>query len=178
VGSVTRKTNPVAVKGILQTGLRSDFDNKGRLARGRTGVMCNVWGSIGHVENTFIQRHTGNVHVVVDVNEWWLQLGAQCFDKFDVGVKAFVSAGSAVVFANVNPYLTTILPLTVVSKIMIHHPMSIDFIRRTQQVQDQDDAVCGRNHNTLKFWAGWINIYSPECNEWHAAGGRADVHTW
>jgi hypothetical protein len=65
------------------------------------------------------------------------------------------------VFANVNPYLTTILPLTVVSEITTHRPMSVDFVRRIRQVQDQDDAVCGRNHNTLKLRAGWINIYSP-----------------
>jgi hypothetical protein len=90
VGSVTHKTNPVAFKGILRTGLRNDFDNKGRLARGRTGVMCNVWGSIGQVKNTFIQRLAGNVRVVTDINEWWLQFGTQCFNKFDVGAKAFV----------------------------------------------------------------------------------------
>jgi hypothetical protein len=159
---VTRETNCAAVEGILQTGLRNDFDNKGRLASGRTGVVCNIWGSIGQVENTFIRRHTRNVHVVIDINEWWIQFGAQCLNRFDVGVKAFASAGGAVVFVNVNPYLATILPLTVVSEIMMRRAMSVDFIRRTQQVQDQDDAVRGRNHSTLKLRAGWINIYSPE----------------
>jgi hypothetical protein len=33
VGSVTHKTNGVAVEGILQTGLRNGFDNKGRYVR-------------------------------------------------------------------------------------------------------------------------------------------------
>jgi hypothetical protein len=47
VGSVTRETNGVAVEGVLQTGLRNDFDNEESLARGRTAVVCDVWGSIG-----------------------------------------------------------------------------------------------------------------------------------
>jgi hypothetical protein len=31
-----------------------------------------------------------------------------------------------------------------------------------EEVQDQDDAECGRNHNTAKLRAGWFNIFSPE----------------
>jgi hypothetical protein len=173
VGSVTHKTNGVAAKGILQTGLRNDFVNRGRLARGRTGVVCNIWGSIDQVKNTFIQRHTENVRVVIDINEWWLQFGTQCFNRFDVGVKAFVSTGGAV-FANVKPYITTILPLTVVSKIMMRRPMSADFIRRIQQVQGQDDVVCGRNHITTKLRAGWINIFSLDL----AMNGMPPADTW
>jgi hypothetical protein len=74
----------------------------------------------------------------------------------------FVSVGGAVLFANVNPYIATLLPLTVMSKIMMNHPMSTDFIRRIQRVQDQDDFAYGRNHNTTKLRAGCINIFSPE----------------
>jgi hypothetical protein len=61
-------------------------------------------------------------------------------NRFDVGVKAFVSAGGAMVFAIVSPYITTILPLGVVSKIMMRHPMSEEFIRRIQRVQG-DNAM-------------------------------------
>jgi hypothetical protein len=162
VGGVTRKTNAVAVEGILQTGLRSDFDNKGRLTRGRSSIMCYIWGSVDQVRDTFLQRSSGNVRVVIDVGEWWNQLGSESFDKFNIGVKVFVIAGGAVLFDNIDPYIATVLPLTVVSKVMMNHQVSDDFIRRVQEVQDQDDAEYGRNRNTAKLRAGWFNIFSPE----------------
>jgi hypothetical protein len=125
--------------------------------------MCNAkrLGSIDQIRNTFIQRHAGNVHVVIDLEKWWYLMGAQGSNRSDVGVKAFGSAAGAMVFANVNPYITTVLPLGVVSKIMMRHPTSEDFVRRIQRVQDERDAENGRYHNTLMSRAGWINIYSP-----------------
>jgi hypothetical protein len=74
----------------------------------------------------------------------------------------FVSAAGAALFANVNPYIATVLPLSVVSKIMTNHPANEEFVRNVQDVQDRDGAKYGRNHNPSKLRAGCFNIFSPE----------------
>jgi hypothetical protein len=113
--------------------------------------MCDIWGSIDQVRDTFVQRSSGDACVVINVYGWWSEFGSDGFDKFDVSAKMFVSAGGAVLFANVGPYIATVLPLSVVSKIMMSHPANEEFVRRVQEVQDRDDSEYGRNRNPSKL---------------------------
>jgi hypothetical protein len=107
VGSVTHKTNDVAVKDILRTGLRNDYDKDGRLNEGRSSIMADPWGSVDQVKNAYYQRSSGNVRVVLNVIRWWSDFGYDGYDKFECGVEMCVTGAGAILFANVRPCIST-----------------------------------------------------------------------
>jgi hypothetical protein len=113
IGEPAHKANDGAMPGILAQGLRSDPG--GEIAR--TGIMCDPYGPNEDRTNTFTQRERGNVHVVVHCHEWWIEHGRHRLEHPDVAVYCLITGAGALLFANVDPYTATVLPMSCIRSV-------------------------------------------------------------
>jgi hypothetical protein len=82
--------------------------------------MADPWGSTDKCKNLYLQRARDNVHIVIAVDRWWEHLGEQFYYHAETGVRAFITGAGAVLFANVDPFIATVVPVTVTRRIRMH----------------------------------------------------------
>jgi hypothetical protein len=174
VGNVTRKTNAVAVKGIMQSGLRSDFNQRGD-QRGRTGVMANPFGNGDLCKNMCLQRGEGRVRILISMHLWWHMFGIH--EDRSCDVRVYAAGSGALLFANVNPYIATVISTDLFVKVLMHHAVNDSFTRtmRESGVQDSDDPTYGSACPMPAYRRNWFSVFSRPLAD--ASLPPADTHT-
>jgi hypothetical protein len=92
--------------------------------------MCDPFGPNDARTNMFLQREKCNVRVVVYLLEWWQSHGKWRLVRPDVGVYCLAAGAGAILFANVSPYIATVIPMSCVSAIWMRYPFGGHFLTR------------------------------------------------
>jgi hypothetical protein len=129
-----RETNDKAMVGILAHGLRNDAGGE----LGRTAVVCDPLG-LDERTDIFLQRKRGSVHVVVFLFEWWGKYGQDRLARPNVAVYCLVTGAGAILFANANPYVATVVPMTCVIAIWMRYPFGDHFSRAMRLGSNPED---------------------------------------
>jgi hypothetical protein len=116
-----------AMVGILATGLRNDIGGE----VGRTAIMCDPYGPNDLRGNMHLQRERGNVRVVICIRLRWELFGATRCNHPDIGVCAYITGAGAILFANTNLYIATVIPMSCVTVVWMHYPFDDHFVGQT-----------------------------------------------
>jgi hypothetical protein len=143
--------------GILAHGLRNDVGGE----VGRAAVARDPFGPNDALSNMFLQRERGNVCVVVYLPEWWQSHGKWHLVRPNVGVYCLTTGAGAILFANVSPYIATVIPMSCVSAIWMRYPFGDHFSRAMRLGSNPDGceygALLGPKHRTR-----WFSVRGPE----------------
>jgi hypothetical protein len=159
VGHVAHKSNDRAMVGIARNGLRNDYDAKGK-QQGRTAIMADPWGATDKCENLYLQRERGDVRIIIAVGVWWEHLGIQIYYHKGAGVSAFIAGVGAVLCANVDAYIATVIPVRVFRGLMMHYPIDGHFSRRMSAAGVQDLEAYGQNLETQYKTESWSRVFT------------------
>jgi hypothetical protein len=125
---VTHETSVEAASGVARTSLRNDFRKDGRLG-GRTGIMCDPFDCEDVAKNRYLQRESRPAQIVIEMDVWWALFGSQATN--DVGVRVHITGAGAVLFANVNQTIATVIPIAAFEEIMMHHAVDGEFAKQS-----------------------------------------------
>jgi hypothetical protein len=87
-------------------------------------------------------------------------LGEQFYYHTETGVRAFVTGVGAVLFTNVDPYIATVIPVTVIRRIVMRYPVDDRFARQTRAARVRDSETYGLDLET-RCETGWCNMFFP-----------------
>jgi hypothetical protein len=76
------------------------------------------------------------------------------------GVRAFITGAGAVLFTNVDPYIATVMPVTVISRIMMRYQADDHFARLMRAAGVRDSETYGLDVES-HYKTGWFNMLSP-----------------
>jgi hypothetical protein len=103
------------------------------------------------------------VRVLILIMQWWNFYGAHYYyNRPSCGLRVFVAGSGALLFANANPYIATVIPIDVITKVMMRYPVSDAFARtmRASGVRDSDDPMCGSERTTQACRRGWFSVFA------------------
>jgi hypothetical protein len=153
----------------LRNGLRNDYDETGK-QRGCAAIAAGPWGAPDKCENLYLQRERGNVHIIIAMDVWREHLSKQFYYHKETGVRAFITGAGAVLFANVDPHIATVIPVRVLRGIVMNYPIGDHFAGQMRAAGVQDPEAYVQNLET-QYKTRWINMFSDSCS-------RVFASTW
>jgi hypothetical protein len=168
VGEPTRKPNDKAMAGILAHGLRNEPGGK----IGRTAIMCDPFGPNDDRANMFFQRERDNVYVVVYVRVWWVTHAKCRLAHPNVGVSCLATGAGAILFANVNPYIATVIPMSSVSAVWMRYPFG-DHLSRAMRLGSNPGDYGARLGPKCRI--GWFSIWGLDLTHENCLPPRGGV---
>jgi hypothetical protein len=161
LGKVTHKTSVSAARGIMQSGLRNDFDGGGKLG-GRIGIVADPFGRGDLAKNTYLQRADGPARVIIEMYIWRAMCGAHAADE--CGVRLYATGAGALLFSSAKAQFATVLPTSAFEKVMMRHAVDDRFAQsmRDSGVRDSADPMCGSVCQSAACQMNWFNIWSSK----------------
>jgi hypothetical protein len=89
--------------------------------------------------------------------------GTHDYDDRGCGVRLYATVSGALLFANVDPYVATVISAEVLAKVMRRHPVDDSFARTMLDsgVQDSDDPMYGSARTTPACRRDWFSVSRP-----------------
>jgi hypothetical protein len=141
LGNVTHETSQEALRGILRSGLRSDYNKHGGRGMGRSAITTDAFDLGDHVSNRFQQRTQGQARVVINEDRWRKDIGEKVTDPVGV-VLSFTGAG-AVTFSNTVYNMATIIPVEYFEAAYVHSRWEKEALKNVKVARSDHVAKCG-----------------------------------
>jgi hypothetical protein len=101
-------------------------------------------------------------------------------DGRGIGVRVYAAGSGALLFADTNRYIATVISSEVLAEVMMRHAVDDSFARamRESGVQDPDDPMCVSVQMTPAYQLNWFSVFSRLLADESTTHRRSDADQW